>query len=122
MYKRQEWAGRQPLEVEVALETTVAGRSVRGRIDAVFPDPDGGVTVVDWKTGSPGSPEEQRARALQLAVYRLAYARLSGRPPEQVRAAFFYAQSGRTVRPELPSEVELEQLVAGLVDGDGTGR
>lgn len=117
-----EWAGRQPLEVEVALETTVAGRSVRGRIDAVFPDPDGGVTVVDWKTGSPGSPEEQRARALQLAVYRLAYARLSGRPPEQVRAAFFYAQSGRTVRPELPSEVELEQLVAGLVDGDGTGR
>lgn len=114
-----EWAAREPLEVEVALETTVAGRSVRGRIDAVFPDPDGGVTVVDWKTGSPGTPEEQRARALQLAVYRLAYARLSGRAPEEVRAAFFYARSGRTVRPELPSEEQLEQLVAGLVDGAG---
>ena len=110
-----EWAGRSPSAVEVALETTVGGRSVRGRLDAVFPDPDGGVTVVDWKTGSSGSPEEQRVRALQLAVYRLAYARLTDRDPAKVRAAFFYARTGETVRPELPEEDQIEELVQELV-------
>jgi DNA helicase-2/ATP-dependent DNA helicase PcrA len=116
-----EWADRTPLEVEVALETTLAGRSVRGRIDAVFPDPDGGVTVVDWKTGAPGTPEQQRTRAWQLAVYRLAYARLTGRDPARVRAAFFYARTGRTVRPDLPGDEELEALVAQVVRGRDDG-
>jgi DNA helicase-2/ATP-dependent DNA helicase PcrA len=87
---------------------------VRGRIDAVFDDPDGGVTIVDWKTGRPGSPEQQRLRALQLAVYRVAYARLTGRPADQVRAAFFFAATGQTVRPPLLGEAELESLLADL--------
>ena len=106
-----EWADRVPLAVEVPLQTTLAGRTVAGRIDAVFPDADGGVTVVDWKTGSPGSPAQQQARTVQLAVYRLAYARLRGLPEDQVRAAFFYASSGTTVRPTLPTEAELTQLL-----------
>ncbi|WP_238695159.1 ATP-dependent helicase [Ornithinimicrobium flavum] len=112
-----EWADRTPLEVEVALETTLAGRTVRGRIDAVFPDPDGGVTVVDWKTGAPGTPQQQRTRSWQLAVYRLAYARLTGRDPALVRAAFFYARTGQTVRPDLPDDEELEALVTEVVGG-----
>jgi DNA helicase-2/ATP-dependent DNA helicase PcrA len=110
-----EWAGRSPSAVEVGVETTVGGRAVRGRIDAVFEDDDGGLTIVDWKTGRPGGPEQQRVRSLQLAVYRLAYARLTGRRPEQVRAAFFFAATGDTVRPALSDEAELEQLVAELV-------
>ncbi|GAA5158552.1 ATP-dependent helicase [Ornithinimicrobium tianjinense] len=113
-----EWADRSPLEVEVSLETQVADRSVRGRIDAVFDDPDGGITIVDWKTGRPGSPEQQRLRALQLAVYRLAYARLTGRPLETIRAAFFFAATGETVRPPLLDEEEVEGLLARL---SGTG-
>ncbi len=111
-----EWAGRAPLAVEVGVETAIGGRSVRGRLDAVFADPDGGVTIVDWKTGRPGPPEQQRVRALQLAVYRVAYARLTGRDPRVVRAAFFYAASGETVRPPLPDEAELEGLLAELGD------
>ena len=31
----------------------IGGRVVRGRIDAIFADDDGGATVVDWKTGDP---------------------------------------------------------------------
>lgn len=111
-----EWADRSPLAVEVGVETTVAGRSIRGRLDAVFPEPDGGVTVVDWKTGRPGSEAQQRHRALQLAVYRLAYARLTGMELERVGAAFFFAATGQTLRPELPGEAELERLLADLVD------
>ena len=114
-----EWAHRSPVAVEVALETVVGGRSIRGRVDAVFADADGGVTIVDWKTGSPGSAREQRQRALQLAVYRVAYARLTGMDPAMVRAAFFYARTGDTVRPHLPEEQEIETLVRELA-GDGT--
>lgn len=117
-----EWAGRSPIAVEVGVETTLGGRSVRGRLDAVFADPDGGVTIVDWKTGRPGTAGQQRARALQLAVYRLAYARLTGRHPDSVRAAFFYAASGQTVRPDLHGENALERLLTELAadpDQDG---
>ena len=106
-----EWADRTPVAVEVPVQTTVAGRTVAGRIDAVFDDGDGRVTLVDWKTGSPGSPDQQRVRALQLAVYRLAFARLTGREVEEVGAAFFYAATGTTVRPELPTEDVLEELL-----------
>jgi DNA helicase-2/ATP-dependent DNA helicase PcrA len=67
----------------------------------VFADPDGGVTVVDWKTGEPpADPAARRHAAVQLAVYRLAWAGLAGCPLDQVRAAFHYVRSGRTVAPE----------------------
>ncbi|MFN8075856.1 MAG: ATP-dependent DNA helicase [Kineosporiaceae bacterium] len=100
-----EWASRIPDAVEVAIETPVGPVTLRGRIDAVFgedPDEQGRPrwTVVDWKTGAaPSGPGEERARAVQLAVYRLAWARLQGVDVSQVGAAFFYAGSGRTHRP-----------------------
>jgi DNA helicase-2/ATP-dependent DNA helicase PcrA len=50
--------------------------------------------------------------ALQLAAYRLAFARLRGLDPEQVDAAFYYAASGETVWPPLPDEAELVRLLA----------
>ncbi|MGQ0482563.1 MAG: UvrD-helicase domain-containing protein [Pseudonocardia sp.] len=79
-----------------ALGTAIA---VRGRMDAVFADPDGGVTVVDWKTGA--VPDESRLPALsvQLAAYRLAWAALSGVELDKVRAAFHYVRQDVTLRP-----------------------
>jgi DNA helicase II / ATP-dependent DNA helicase PcrA len=70
------WGQRWPLDVEVPFETRVGDRLVRGRIDAVFADdPDGCFDVVDWKTGSRPRPgKEERAVAVQLAAYRLAWA------------------------------------------------
>ena len=57
----------------------IGSRVVRGRIDAVFAEPDGGTTVVDWKTGErPRGAEAARQAAIQLGVYRLAWAALSG--------------------------------------------
>ncbi len=82
---------------------------MRGRIDAVFADDDGGATVVDWKTGEPpDTPEAKQHAAVQLAVYRLAWAALHGCPVESVRAAFHYVRSGRTVVPRsLPGADDL---------------
>jgi DNA helicase-2/ATP-dependent DNA helicase PcrA len=86
---------------------------VRGRIDAVFAEPDGGATVVDWKTGErPRGAEAARQAAVQLGVYRLAWAALSGCDESLVRTAFPYVRSGTTVIPDvLPQPDELAALL-----------
>ncbi|WP_328363817.1 ATP-dependent helicase [Mycobacterium sp. NBC_00419] len=107
------WALRTPVDVEVPFEMTIGDTVVRGRIDAIFPDPDGTMTVVDWKTGEPPADDAARKHAaVQLAVYRLAWAALSGQPESSVRAAFYYVRSGQTVMPEnLLGATELVDLL-----------
>ena len=104
------WANRDPVEVEVPFELVVDDIVVRGRMDAVFRDEDGGFTVVDWKTGRRPSGADAQAAAVQLAAYRLAWADLTGTDLAQVRAVFCYLRDGSTVAPA--------QLLdrAGLVD------
>jgi DNA helicase II / ATP-dependent DNA helicase PcrA len=107
------WAARTPIDVEVPFDMVIGGHVVRGRIDAVFADEDGGATVVDWKTGEPpDTPEAKRHAAVQLAVYRLAWAALQGCPVSSVRAAFHYVRTGRTITPDtLPGADELSALL-----------
>ncbi|MQA12253.1 MAG: AAA family ATPase [Pseudonocardiaceae bacterium] len=102
-----EWAGRVPHDVEVPFATEVDGIALRGRMDAVFADADGGWTVVDWKTGAVPDSDRLPALSVQLAAYRLAWAALSGTPVDRVRAAFHYVRHDRTLRP------------ADLLDADG---
>ncbi|MEI2826844.1 MAG: ATP-dependent DNA helicase [Dermatophilaceae bacterium] len=109
-----EWAERVPRHLEYAVETVVAGVAVRGRIDAVFDRHDGGVTVVDWKTGPRPHDDAARFRVLQLAAYALAFARLTGRDPTSVDAAFYYAQTGETVYPDVPDEQTLRRLLGSI--------
>ncbi|QBJ95270.1 ATP-dependent helicase [Rhodococcus sp. ABRD24] len=124
-FLRSQWADRSPVEVEVPFETSVAGTVLRGRIDAVFADPDGGWTVIDWKTGAEPSAADEHAVVMQLAAYRLAWAELMAArrshitgapvelPLEKVRAAFHYVRTGRTIAPEnLPDADELARLVS----------
>ncbi|MGN9802491.1 ATP-dependent helicase [Micromonospora sp. L32] len=102
-----EWAERVPVEVEVPFATVLAGVVVRGRMDAVFTRPGGRYDVVDWKTGRRPTGREAEVAAVQLAVYRLAWAELAGVPVDRVGAAFHYVREGVTVRP------------TDLLDGDG---
>lgn len=109
-------ADREPAEVETSIETVVDGIAVRGRVDAVFEEAgaDGqpGWTVVDWKTGPPATGAAARARVLQLAAYRLAWARLRGVDPARVGGAFFHAATGQTIRPDLPGIEEISRVLA----------
>lgn len=127
-FLRTPWAQRAPLAVEVDVETTIGGYVLRSRIDAVFRDPDrpdvpGAVVVVDWKTGAPPrGTAERSSRDLQLAVYRIAWARLTGTAPELVRAAFCYVGAGVTVMPDdLPGPDEVARLLADVAPAVGTG-
>ena len=113
-FEAGEWGGRWPVDVEVPFETLVAGRTVRGRIDAVFADPaGGGYDVVDWKTGEPpATADDLRAAAVQLAAYRIAWAGLSGVPLDRVRAAFYYVRHDQTLRPaDLLDDAGLAALI-----------
>ena len=60
---------------------------------------------------------EAKAAAVQLAAYRLAWARLCGIPDDdvyRVRAAFHYVRTNETVEPaSLLDAVELRELIAG---------
>lgn len=112
-FKASEWANRSPAFVEVPVETRVGDVVVRGRIDAVFRDADGRWDLVDWKTGRRPALAQLRTKSVQLAVYRLAWARLKGVALDDVRAAFFYVADNQVVRPhDLGSARELEQIVA----------
>ena len=107
------WAARTPVDVEVPFDMMIGDTVVRGRIDAVFEDADGAI-VVDWKTGDPpDTVEAKRHAAVQLAVYRLAWAALRGVAPDSVRAAFHYVRTGETVVPDsLPDHADLAALLA----------
>ncbi|MEU8260096.1 ATP-dependent DNA helicase [Micromonospora sp. NPDC048999] len=110
-----EWAERMPVEVEVPFATVIAGVVVRGRMDAVFTRLGGRYDVVDWKTGRQPTGREAEVAAVQLAVYRLAWAELAGVPVERVGAAFHYVRDGATVRPaDLLDADGLTALIAGL--------
>jgi DNA helicase-2/ATP-dependent DNA helicase PcrA len=104
------WANRVPVDIEVPFATRIAGLGLRGRVDAVFADQDGGLTVVDWKTGPPPPPARRSALGVQLACYRLAIAEMTGVPLAKVRAAFHYVPTGTTIAP------------ADLLDAEGIGR
>jgi DNA helicase-2/ATP-dependent DNA helicase PcrA len=107
-FEAGEWGGRWPRDVEVPFDTQIGDRQIRGRIDAIFADPDGGYDVVDWKTGQlPRTRQEREAVAVQLAAYRLAWSALADVPLDKVRAAFYYVRHDQTVRP------------ADLLDADG---
>ncbi len=116
-FERTEYAHRTPHRVEAPFQTEIAGRVVRGRIDAVYKDGDGDEAtyeIVDWKTNR--SPT---ADPLQLAVYRLAWAEQQGIPLERVRAAFVYVRTGEVVRPGgLPDRAALERLLLGGAPGE----
>jgi DNA helicase-2/ATP-dependent DNA helicase PcrA len=108
-FERGPFADRVPHAVEAPFALVLDRQVVRGRIDAVYVDDasPGGFLVVDWKTS-----RKDDADALQLALYRLAWAELAGLPVERVRAAFYYVRSGRVVEPDrLPGRADLEAML-----------
>ena len=108
MWLASDWAKLQPHAVEVPFETVIAGVLVRGRIDAVYKNGDT-YEVVDWKTGSKILGESS---AVQLAVYRLAWAKLSKVSVSDVSAAFHYVPTQKTDRrADLLTEDQLTDLL-----------
>ena len=102
------WAEKSPVQLEVPFETVLAGVLIRGRIDAVYKT-SSGYEVVDWKTGSKKLGE---SAAIQLAMYRLAWAKIAGVEVDQVSACFHYVPTGEDDRrSDLLTEAQLVELL-----------
>jgi DNA helicase-2/ATP-dependent DNA helicase PcrA len=106
-----EYVNRTPAAIEVPFESVVGGVLIRGRIDAVYETVDG-FEVVDWKTGSKQLGE---SAAIQLAMYRLAWAKLKNIDVTKVSAAFHYVPTSVTdKRADLLDEAALVALIQSL--------
>ena len=102
------WATKVPVQLEVPFETVLAGVLIRGRIDAVYKT-ETGFEVVDWKTGSKRLGE---SAAIQLAMYRLAWAKIAGVDVSRVSACFHYVPTGEDDRrSDLLTEAQLVELL-----------
>ncbi|NGO81917.1 PD-(D/E)XK nuclease family protein, partial [Streptomyces sp. YC504] len=109
-FERTAYAHRTPYAIEAPFQLALAGRVIRGRIDAVYRTQTAdGITyeIVDWKTGHGGT-----ADPLQLAIYRLAWSEQHEIPLETVTAAFVFVRTGKVTIPErLPTREQLEELL-----------
>lgn len=93
----------EPFAIEAPFSLVLGGQQIIGRIDAVYKT-DHGFEVVDWKTNRAAT-----ADALQLAIYRLAWAELRGIDPARVTGAFYYVRLGEVKRfDDLPDRDELQ--------------
>jgi DNA helicase-2/ATP-dependent DNA helicase PcrA len=100
------WANKKPLALEWPFDISIGGRSLRGRIDAVF-ETENGIELIDWKTGVVGKSDD-----LQLAWYRFAWWKMTGTAIDKITAAFVYVPSMEIARPKelLAPEVLLESI------------
>jgi len=108
------FANRTPASLELPFALVLGGRTLRGRLDALFtgtlddPTASDRWLVVDWKTGKPGSADD-----LQLSIYRQAAAGTLGVDPDQIQAVFYYvADQVVTMPPNLLTLEELADLIS----------
>jgi DNA helicase II / ATP-dependent DNA helicase PcrA len=111
-FERSEWAQRRPIEVEREIHLPFADQIVICKIDAVYELDGDRFQVVDWKTGAaPKDAADLEQKQLQLALYRLAYARWRGIDPSRIDAVFYFVADDTVIEPErLFDEAELLEL------------
>lgn len=124
-FAQSEWAHRKPVAVELEVNVPFGNSIVICKIDAIYEVEGSQGTrfeIVDWKTGkAPQDAADLELKQFQLALYRMAYAKWSGVPEENITAAFYFVAEDTVIRPErLYSERELEERwssVTGFMPG-----
>ncbi|NOY56548.1 MAG: PD-(D/E)XK nuclease family protein [Actinobacteria bacterium] len=107
-FRRFPVEGFQGAEVQIQVEP-VDGVTLVGSVDAVFSD-DGGVRLVDWKTGELGEVHEQ------LRFYALLWVLDKGEIPSKVEAVSIRTGERFTEEPGTDSLRETARQVAGIVN------
>ena len=97
-----------PYATEVDLQASWGDVVLKGRLDRVDTDPDGGLVVIDYKTGRRPSSQEAADADSALTIYAaLAERRLHRRVN---RLVLDYVVAGTRVETERPPEVLAERL------------
>lgn len=102
---------------EYTLSARLADRKLMAKFDLLVTQPDGRVTIFDWKTGHQPQPPHRFAARMQTRVYRyLAAAALPATAPEQVE--MIYWQTSAPHDPiRLPYSADQMQEDRGFLSG-----
>jgi DNA helicase-2/ATP-dependent DNA helicase PcrA len=103
IFEASRWADRKPIDVEREIHLPFDGRIIVCKIDAVYSAGAAGerFEIVDWKTGkSPEGEKDLEEKQLQLALYRLAYAKWRGIDPDLIDAVFYYVAADEIITPQ----------------------
>jgi putative RecB family exonuclease len=87
--------------VELGLEADLGSTRLRGIIDRLDVNEDGGLVVIDYKTGRAPSPRFEHGRLSGVHLYALLCERVLGRKPDEVR--LLYLRDPLTITA-MPSE------------------
>lgn len=107
----------RPLYVERRFEVELDGVILRGTIDRVDRLKDGGIEVVDYKSGEVSLHDAETS--LQLSIYQYAAAELSGRPVRRLTLFHIptmtrYSVPSRTDREIQALRLEIQNVVRGI--------
>jgi len=112
-FENSRWADQIPVDVECEIQVTIGSNTFICKIDAVF-ETATGYEIVDWKTGrAPDLNDEADMfeRSLQLALYRMAYARYRQIPEQNIEVCLYFVDSDLEIKPNLVlNEAELVSL------------
>jgi DNA helicase-2/ATP-dependent DNA helicase PcrA len=110
-----------PLYVEEEFLITIGDCQFKGYIDRVDELPDGGVEIIDYKTGT---PKDQRAvdKSIQLDLYAIACQEILGLEP-RVLSYYFLTNNQKISATRLPEDLErTKQFILETVDTMRSGR
>jgi DNA helicase-2/ATP-dependent DNA helicase PcrA len=115
------FADKVPLFAERPFLLSIDGFTIRGRIDAIYGEPDGRWEVVDYKTGRQPDVDDPIAR-LQLDVYALACLDVWGKRAEDITLTYLYLAGGAESTHAVDDEAAIRQRLRGWLTGIGEGR
>jgi DNA helicase-2/ATP-dependent DNA helicase PcrA len=90
-WREQQEDPARPIAVEQEFSVMLGRDRVRGRYDRVDRDPDGRISITDYKSSDVRDPATAGRRAresLQLSIYALAYESQHGRLPDELSLHF----------------------------------
>jgi ATP-dependent DNA helicase UvrD/PcrA len=111
-WEEQQSDPARPVAVEQEFGVLLGRDRLRGRYDRVDRDPDGRITITDYKSADvrdPATASRRSRDSLQLSIYALAYEAQQGRPPDEL--ALHFLESGIVGR-SAPSPKRLAKATA----------
>jgi len=104
----------QPIGLELRLEVTVGSLTLRGIIDRLELDADGGLVVTDYKSGKVPGVRHEQSRLGGVHFYAFLCERVLGRRPARIQLLYLSEPVAIVTEPSAQSIRGLEQRTAAI--------
>ncbi|MEU0545195.1 RecB family exonuclease [Nocardia sp. NPDC005978] len=104
-----------PQSLEAFVEADLPdGTPLRGFVDRIDRASDGGLHVIDYKTGKSPAPDHEMRALFQLKFYALVLLRTFGTAPTALRLMYLADEQTLTYQPEAEELLRFERVVSAL--------